>query len=64
MIDEGKNMGSRHPRSTIRTRIISPGRRSVVFRRMPGNGWAKKFCAENNQHLFDYHIPKADKPDF
>jgi hypothetical protein len=21
-------------------------------------------CAENNQHLFDYHIPVASKPDF
>ena len=21
-------------------------------------------CAENNQHLFDYHIPVADKADF
>ena len=21
-------------------------------------------CAENNAHLFDYHIPVADKPDF
>jgi len=21
-------------------------------------------CAENNQHLFDYHIPEAKKPDF
>jgi hypothetical protein len=21
-------------------------------------------CAENNQHLFDYHTPIADKPDF
>jgi hypothetical protein len=21
-------------------------------------------CAENNRHLFDYHIPIADKPDF
>jgi len=21
-------------------------------------------CAENNQRLFDYHIPIADKPDF
>jgi hypothetical protein len=21
-------------------------------------------CAENNQHLFDYHIPVANKPDF
>jgi hypothetical protein len=21
-------------------------------------------CAENNQHLFDYHIPEAKTPDF
>jgi hypothetical protein len=21
-------------------------------------------CAENNQHLFDYHLPVASKPDF
>ena len=21
-------------------------------------------CAENNTHLFEYHIPVADKPDF
>jgi hypothetical protein len=25
---------------------------------------AEMICAENNQHLFDYHIPVADKPDF
>jgi hypothetical protein len=25
---------------------------------------AEDVCAENNQHLFDYHIPVADKPDF
>jgi hypothetical protein len=24
----------------------------------------EEICAENNQHLFDYHIPTADKPDF
>ncbi len=24
----------------------------------------EEICAENNQHLFDYHIPVADKPDF
>ena len=24
----------------------------------------EQVCAENNQHLFDYHIPIADKPDF
>ena len=25
---------------------------------------AEDVCAENNQHLFDYHIPVAEKPDF
>jgi hypothetical protein len=25
---------------------------------------AEDVCAENNQHLFDYHIPVADRPDF
>ena len=24
----------------------------------------EEICAENNQHLFDYHIPVAAKPDF
>ena len=24
----------------------------------------ERVCAENNRHLFDYHIPVADKPDF
>jgi hypothetical protein len=24
----------------------------------------EEVCAENNQHLFDYHMPMADKPDF
>jgi hypothetical protein len=24
----------------------------------------EQICAENNQHLFEYHIPVADKPDF
>jgi hypothetical protein len=26
--------------------------------------WHEEACAENNQILFDYHIPIADKPDF
>jgi len=25
---------------------------------------AEEICAENNQHLFDYHIPVANNPDF
>jgi len=24
----------------------------------------EEVCAENNQHLFDYHVPVASKPDF
>jgi hypothetical protein len=24
----------------------------------------EEICAENNQHLFDYHIPVASSPDF
>ena len=27
-------------------------------------GFIEKICAENNTHLFDYHMPTADKPDF
>ena len=26
--------------------------------------FVERICAENNQHLFDYHIPIASKPDF
>jgi hypothetical protein len=33
------------------------------YRRMKGV-LEEEACAENNQHLFDYHIPVADKPDF
>jgi len=33
------------------------------FRRMQGT-MGEEVCAENNQHLFDYHIPIADKADF
>jgi len=25
---------------------------------------SEEICAENNQHLFDYHIPSTNKPDF
>jgi hypothetical protein len=24
----------------------------------------EEVCAENNQHLFNYHMPVANKPDF
>jgi hypothetical protein len=26
--------------------------------------FVERICAENNQHLFDYHIPQAAKADF
>jgi len=26
--------------------------------------FAEDVCAENNEHLFDYHIPEAKTPDF
>jgi len=26
--------------------------------------WTEQICAENNRHLFDYHIPVENKPDF
>ena len=26
--------------------------------------WHEEACAENNRHLFDYHLPIANKPDF
>ena len=33
------------------------------FRRVQQD-YAEEVCAENNQHLFDYKIPVANKPDF
>jgi hypothetical protein len=33
------------------------------LRRAPAQ-WTEEACAENNQHLFDYGVPVADKPDF
>jgi hypothetical protein len=33
------------------------------FRRVQ-QAMMEEVCAENNQHLFEYHIPVANKPDF
>jgi hypothetical protein len=33
------------------------------LRRVPAQ-WREEACAENNEHLFDYGMPVADKPDF
>ena len=42
---------------------MSPGRGSSVTTRVQ-QPMTEQVCAENNQHLFDYHIPIASKPDF
>ena len=47
----------------IRTLSISPGPASGATGALT-EPMAEDVCAENNQHLFDYHIPVADKPDF
>jgi hypothetical protein len=38
---------------------MNHGQRSRVQQQM-----REEVCAENNQHLFDYGIPVANKPDF
>jgi hypothetical protein len=50
---------------------FGPGRSHGTRRRRPVSGvdlsqrpLAEFICAENNQTLFDYHMPVADKPDF
>ena len=40
-----------------------PWRTYQRYRRVP-RPLAEFICAENNTHLFDYHMPVADKPDF
>ncbi len=34
------------------------------YAREKAASFPEEICAENNQHLFDYGIPEADKPDF
>ncbi len=62
MIDEGKNMEVAITIDDPDT-YNQPWQAIRRFRRMQGT-MGEEVCAENNQHLFDYHIPKADKPDF
>jgi len=49
---------------TIRTPSIAPWTVALPFRRMQRPLFDEEVCAENNEHLFDYHTPVADKPDF
>jgi hypothetical protein len=41
-----------------------PWTASYGFRRIERPMPYEEVCAENNQHLFDYHVPTADRPDF
>src|SRR5258705_10657783 len=62
MIDEGKNMEVAITIDDPDT-YNQPWQAIRRFRRMQGT-MGEEVCAENNTHLFDYHIPQADKPDF
>jgi hypothetical protein len=41
-----------------------PWTASYGFRRIERPMPYEEVCAENNQHLFDYHVPTANRPDF
>ena len=42
----------------------APWQATHRYRRIVRPATYEEVCAENNQHLFDYHIPIANKPDF
>jgi hypothetical protein len=42
----------------------APWTAAYHFRRVQRPLFDEEVCAENNEHLFDYHTPVADKPDF
>jgi hypothetical protein len=44
--------------------FYEPWKASFAFRRMQLPATFEEACAENNQQLFDYRIPVANKPDF
>jgi hypothetical protein len=44
--------------------FYEPWTASMQFRRIEQPVTFEEVCAENNQQLFDYHIPMAHKPDF
>jgi hypothetical protein len=62
LIDDGKNI-------EVAMTIDDPGTYNQPwqavrrFRRVQQT-LEEEACAENNQHLFDYHIPEAKTPDF
>jgi hypothetical protein len=62
LIDDGKQLEVRMTIDDPET-YNQPWQAVRTFRRMQGT-LEEEACAENNQHLFDYHIPIADRPDF
>jgi hypothetical protein len=50
--------------SVGRARVNAPWTATYGFRRIERPMPYEEVCAENNQHLFDYHEPTAVKPDF
>jgi len=62
MIDDGKAMEATFTVEDPDT-FYEPWSGTRRYRRVQQQ-MAEDVCAENNQHLFDYHIPVANKPDF
>jgi hypothetical protein len=62
MVDEGKNIEVAMTIEDPET-YNQPWQAVRRFRREQGT-LTEEVCAENNQHLFDYGIPEAKKPDF
>jgi hypothetical protein len=62
LTDEGKNLEVRMTIDDPDT-YNQPWQAVRSYRRVAGT-LQEEACAENNQHLFDYHIPVAEKPDF
>jgi hypothetical protein len=60
---EGGNMMEVHIRVEDSDTYFAPWSGIQRFRRVEQQ-MREEVCAENNQHLFDYHIPVADQPDF
>ena len=62
LIDEGKQMEIRMTIEDPDT-YMQPWQAVRTYRRTQAT-LQEEACAENNQHLFDYHIPEAKTPDF
>jgi hypothetical protein len=62
LIDEGKTLEIRMTIDDPDT-YNQPWQAVRTYRRTQAT-LQEEACAENNQHLFDYHIPEAKRPDF